>query len=264
VLTAERRRIKTVVFGICYGRSARSIAVQEHVSEAAAQELIDKFFYRFPRVKEWVKKQHAYAKKHGKVYSPFGFVRLLESYLSDYERNNRAVNTPIQGSASDIGICGMRNVYRLLTRKGSPFKTTMFAQVHDSLLFSTYPGEIFDVLTICKKGMVDMPPREIPWLTVPIRVDFEIGPSWGELIEVKALADRQILFEKATPALYDRMCEIFMAWDNPPELIFSEKVLELEDGSQLYQSLSSVKIREAVKEEFYNSTWQFPQFIQAA
>jgi uracil-DNA glycosylase family 4 len=264
VLTAERRRIKTCVFGMIYGRGAKSIAAQEHISEAEAQELIDKVFAQFPKLKEWIKGQHKYGKKYNKVYSPFGFRRLLDRSLSDVERNNRAVNTPVQGSASDIGVRGFTHVHTLLHRGCSKFRSTLFGQVHDSILMSSYPGELYDMLVLCRKGMVQMPQRELHWLRAPLKVDFEVGPSWGELCEVELLPDRMIKFDKVKPDVHAKICEIFMSWSNPPDLIEEQHVLEMEDGSQLFQSLTAVKTREAVKEEFVNSTWQFPAFQAAS
>jgi len=262
VLDAERRRMKTVVFGLIYGRTARSIAAQEHISEQAAQDLIDKFFARFPKVKEWIKRQHRYAKKHNMVFSPFGFRRLLERFLKDGERNNRAVNTPIQGSASDLGVLGLTNVYRLLTK--TTMQTSMFATVHDSILFSIHPQELYDIGVICRKGMVDYPRRDVDWLKCPIKIDYELGPSWGELVGADWLGDHRIKFEKAKPEYYEKMCEAFMMWDEPPILLEENKVLVLEDGSELVHSGRSEVTREAIKEEAITSVWEFAPLLKAA
>lgn len=263
VLDAERRRMKTVVFGLVYGRSAKSIAAQEHISAKAAQDLIDKFFARFPKVKEWIKAMQKFAKKHGYVLSPFGFRRLLEAFLSDVERNNRAINTPIQGGASDVGVRGFTNVWKLM-RRVPRIKSTMFAQVHDSILFSVAPHELYTMGVLCKKGMVEMPMRELSWLRCMLRADFEFGASWGEMVEAKWLDNRRIQIVKAKPAYYEKIKNIFMSWSSPPLLIEETAEQTLEDGSKLVLPGASVLTREAVKEETWNSVWEFEDLLKAA
>lgn len=263
VLDAERRRIKTIVFGICYGRHATTIAAQERISLVEAEKLIKKFFKLFPGVAAWVNSQHAYGKKYNCVWSPFGFRRIFQSFLDDNEKDRRSVNTPIQSGASDLSVLGIINIHKMLKSR-KLMKSTLFGFVHDSTLFSVYPGELWDVGTIAKKGMHDLPQDELKWLKAPLKIDFEVGPSWGELTEAKLLPDRQVKFESCKPAYHDKLTEVFMSWPNPPELISQETIYELEDGSAIYQSLSAVKSRDAKTEEKVNAIWKFPPLQKAA
>lgn len=257
VLTAERRRLKTVVFGVCYGRGAASVAAQERISEDEAQSLIYAFFEMFPDVARWIKAQHRYASKHKCIWSPIGFRRLFESYLNDGQRDRRAVNTPIQGGASDVGVTGLTNTYYLLEK--ARMKSTLFGFVHDSLLFSVYPGELWDVCLLARKGMQDRPQRELKWLKAPLRIDFEIGSSWGELSEAEMLPDRRIKFVNCNPKYHDSYKSKFSFWSDPPELVSEEKKNVLEDGSAIYQTMSATASREAEYVTTVESVWEFPK-----
>jgi uracil-DNA glycosylase family 4 len=257
VLDAERRRMKTVVFGLIYGRTARSIAAQEHISEKEAQSLIDKFFARFPKVAKWIRVQHAYAKKHGCIWTPMGFRRVLEAGLPEGKRNNRAVNTPVQGGASDVGLRGLVNTWKLM--KARPhLRTTMFAQVHDSILFSVRPNELFDIMVLASKGMVLLPTRELSWLKAPLKIDFELGTNWGELVSAELLPGRKVRLVKAKPEYHDELAARFLEWECQPDMVEFEENLTLEDGSKVVATGQAHATREAVKEITYTSVWEFP------
>ena len=187
-----------------------------------------------------------------------GFRRLFQRSMEHAKRDRRAVNTPVQGAGSDLGVLGLINMDMLLERAAT-MRSTQFGFVHDSLLFSVYPHELFDVCVLAQKGMVDMINRQVDWLKVPLKIDFEIGPSWGDLVEMEVvLNQRQVRFVNAVPKYHDMISDIFLRWDIPPVCMEHEEVQELEDGSEIFQTMSSVATREAQKVTLINSTWQFP------
>ena len=58
VLNVEGKKYRTyaksILLGITYGRGAASVGEQIGKSKEEAQEIIDKFFKAFPKVKEWI------------------------------------------------------------------------------------------------------------------------------------------------------------------------------------------------------------------
>lgn len=49
----DRRTVKTVVFGLCYGGGAKTLAVQAGIPTNLASDIIGQFYRRYPGVKQW-------------------------------------------------------------------------------------------------------------------------------------------------------------------------------------------------------------------
>ena len=84
-----------------------------------------------------------------------------------------ALNTPIQGSASDILKKAMVEIYREF--KNRNLKSKMLIQVHDELVFNVLDNEIDEVKEIVRDIM-----ENTYKLEVPLKVDIEIGGNWYE------------------------------------------------------------------------------------
>jgi DNA polymerase-1 len=102
-----RRNAKTVNFGIIYGISAFGLSERLNISRKEAAEIIDQYFEKYPKVKNFMESQKSYAKKYGYVET----LMKRRRYLRDINSNNsiirgvaerNAINAPIQGSAADM------------------------------------------------------------------------------------------------------------------------------------------------------------------
>jgi len=183
----ERQIMKTVVLGTSYGRQAPSIAADLGISERRAQEFVDGFFRNFKGAARWVKRQHALAAKQGYVETLHGWRRYLPAdQFRDDERDRRAQNSPIQGTAAHLTAEALQRIYA--AHKVSKLRSLLTTFVYDSLGWDLWPGEVIPVLSLLQKQMRDMPARIHPWATtVPLGVDLELGPSWGALCHVTLL-----------------------------------------------------------------------------
>ncbi|MFP4550127.1 MAG: DNA polymerase, partial [Spirochaetales bacterium] len=85
-----------------------------------------------------------------------------------------AVNTPIQGSGSDIIKKAMLALHAELSKRG--LAARMLLQVHDELILEAPPEEVEEVSEILKQTM-----SEAITLSVPLKVSVESGSSWGEM-----------------------------------------------------------------------------------
>ncbi|MCK9543546.1 MAG: DNA polymerase [Novosphingobium sp.] len=110
VTKAERQDAKLVVFGIMYGRGARSVAEQLGISVEQAQTIIDQFFKRYKQAKQWIINTQNFARQTGYVTNFFNRRRRLpdigsseDSYRAEAER--QAINCLTKGT-------------RILTTKG--------------------------------------------------------------------------------------------------------------------------------------------------
>lgn len=77
----RRSQAKTILLGVTYGRGAASVGEQLGKSKEEAQEIIDKFFTAFPKVKKWIDDTHKKVKELGYVEDWYGRRRRLPDIL---------------------------------------------------------------------------------------------------------------------------------------------------------------------------------------
>ena len=174
-----RRKAKAVNFGIVYGQSKYGLAKSIGISNAEAQEFIDKYFEHYPGVKKYMEDKKAFANLNGYVETMFGRKRYLASELLSPNFQIRefaqraAINQPLQGSAADLIKMAMIEVDKQLSNQN--LKTKMIMQVHDELVFEVPQEELETVKSLVKNAMELNQP-----LKVPLEVDLNYGSSWKE------------------------------------------------------------------------------------
>jgi DNA polymerase-1 len=174
-----RRLAKIVNFSIPYGTSAYALAQRLKIPAEQAREFIQRYFERFAGVARYMENIVAEARGSGYVTTLLGRRRLLPEITSPHPMRRElaermAINTPIQGSASDIMKLAMLGVAEALKRANQPAK--MILQVHDELVFEGPEGEIAPVARVVKTAMESAYP-----LLVPLKVDLETGKNWRDL-----------------------------------------------------------------------------------
>jgi len=184
-----REVAKRVNFGIIYGLSAYGLSKDLGLSLEEAQGFIDAYFVRYPKVKEYIQEQIAKAKKDGFVTTILGRRR----YIPEINNKNQgirqfaerqAINTPIQGSASDLIKLAMIEIHNQI--KSKRLKGQMILQIHDELVFDVSTQEISEFINLIKDRM-----ENVLKLDVPIRVDIKKGKNWLEMEPVLA-AGREV------------------------------------------------------------------------
>ena len=174
-----RRKAKAVNFGIVYGQSRYGLAKNLGISNAEAQEFIDKYFEHYPRVKEYMQNEVQFVNEHGYVETMFGRKRYLAAELGSPNYQIRefaqraAINQPLQGSAADLIKMAMIEVEKQLEKH--KLKTKMIMQVHDELVFEVPKDELEQVKELVLKAMELGQP-----LRVPLELDINCGSSWKE------------------------------------------------------------------------------------
>jgi len=178
-----RETAKRVNFGIVYGLTAYGLSRDLNIPVDQAQAFIDAYFQRYPRVKEYIETQIKSAEKNGFVATIMGRRRYIPQ-INDRNQavrqfaQRQAVNTPIQGSASDLIKMAMINIHRQL--KSSGLETRMVLQIHDELLFEGPQWEVKQVLVSVKDKM-----ENVMQLEVPVRIDIKKGMNWFEMEPVR-------------------------------------------------------------------------------
>ena len=172
-----RRQAKTINFGIIYGVSAYGLAARTNMTIHQATHYIHKYFELHPEIKQYMDDTSAFAKEHGYVETLFGRRRYIPEIRSKIPAvrsgaARAAINMPVQGTAADLLKAAMINISKELP-KVSP-KSQMLLQVHDELVLEVPTQDIKKVGKLVKDKM-----ENVYQLDVPIHVDIESGPNWG-------------------------------------------------------------------------------------
>jgi len=178
VTADQRRSAKAINFGLIYGMSAFGLARQLGIERGEAQAYVDRYFDRYPGVREYMEGTRETARRQGYVSTVFG--RRL--YLPEIKARNvqrrqyaerSAINAPMQGTAADIIKRAMLEVDRRLRDGTLPGRLIM--QVHDELVLEV-PVAAADAagpeLAEVMEGAAS--------LSVPLRVDVGTGANWDE------------------------------------------------------------------------------------
>ena len=174
----QRSNAKIVNFGIIYGVSAFGLSNQTDLNRNESKLLIDTYYKKYPRLKEYISDQISFARNNGYVQTLLGRRRYLKDINSrnavvrgTAERN--AINAPIQGSAADIIKIAMINIQNKL--ESEDFKSKMLLQVHDELVFDVFKPELNKVIDMVKAEMMNA-----YQIDVPLKVDINYGLNWLE------------------------------------------------------------------------------------
>jgi len=179
-VTPDMRRLAKVVnFGIPYGMSEHGLARDMGVSKTEARDYIERYFRRFPGVRDYMEAVVEEARRTGFVTTLLGRRRPLPD-LHSHSRSLRefaertAINTPIQGSAADIIKLAMLAVHRELGE--GDHRARMILQVHDELLLELPRKELEQVAPLVCRCMSEAYP-----LAVPLEVEMKQGPNWADM-----------------------------------------------------------------------------------
>ncbi len=174
-----RSKAKAVNFGIVYGQTRYGLAGSLGISNEEAQQFINKYFETYPKVKEYMENSVQYAYQNGYARTIYGRKRYLLDELLSSNHNIKefaqraAINTPLQGAASDLIKMAMIELDKNFEQNN--IKSKIIMQVHDELIIETYKDELEKVKELTKQAMELNQP-----LLVPLVVDMEWSSSWFE------------------------------------------------------------------------------------
>jgi DNA polymerase-1 len=173
-----RSKAKMVNYGIVYGLSAYGLADRLQIEQEEAQQFIDAYLERFPRVKAFIDHTIEKAREEGHVTTLFGRIRRVPELRSRQFQTRSlgerlAVNMVIQGTAADIMKLAMVRARDEL--RAAALSTRVVLQIHDELLFEGPAEEVSAASEIIEREMAaafDMDP--------PLGVDVGVGENWLE------------------------------------------------------------------------------------
>ncbi len=176
VSSEQRRYAKVINFGLIYGMSSFGLARNLGIDNAAAKNYIQRYFERYPGVKNYMDETRMSAKSKGYVETVFG--RRL--YLPEINSPNgprrgsaerQAINAPMQGTAADLIKLSMVKVQDVLDAEKR--RTKMIMQVHDELVFEVPEDEVEWVRTEVPRLMAG-----VAELRAPLLAEIGIAENW--------------------------------------------------------------------------------------
>jgi DNA polymerase I len=173
---ALRDRAKAVNYGLAYGLTPFGLGQQLGIPPDEAQEIVDAYFARFPKVRSFLESAVNDARRDGYTTTMFGRRRYLPDLLAD-NRNRRqmaermALNAPIQGTAADVIKLAMIQLQHALDRSG--LRTRLLLQVHDEVILEVPEDELDPARDLVVRELAS-----VVELAVPLEVDTAYGPTW--------------------------------------------------------------------------------------
>ncbi len=172
----QRYQAKAVNFGILYGISSFGLSEDLNIDMSSAKKFIDKYLNTFPGIKEYMNEEIRRAYEDGYVKTIMNRKRVIDelnnkNYMIRSSGERMALNTPIQGSSSDIIKKAMIEIYDEFKKGG--LQSKMLIQVHDELLFNVKNDEKEKVRKIVTNIM-----ENTYKLSVPLKVELNEGINW--------------------------------------------------------------------------------------
>lgn len=188
-----RKKAKAVNFGFLFGMGAKKFVEYARdnygvvVTLEEAEEIRDAFFREYSSLKKWHERQRRLARNYGQVQSLIGRIRHLPDIESEdkevrAEAERQAINSPVQGLASDLNLLSMVMLHEMMP----PDEARIVASVHDALLFEIREDRIDHWIPIIRNTMENLPLKKKfgAELDIPIQVDITVGKHWSEGEEV--------------------------------------------------------------------------------
>ena len=184
----QRQYAKAITFGIMYQAGPAKVAETANISFPQAKQFISKYFNEASRLKIWIDQSNIFIENNAYIYSYFGRKRRLPESKSPNKGVSKhavrsGVNFLVQSVASDINVLGVIDTINWIKTNKYDKVMIPFTVVHDSIVAEVQDNYVNEWVTNVQ-GFLQKP-RGIEIPNCPIGVDFEVGPSWGDLNDYK-------------------------------------------------------------------------------
>jgi len=155
---------KQLNFSVIYGVGAATLSERLHIPRSQAKSYLDKYHRNYPGFRPLYRQAEAQAASRG-------YIRLFTGRLRHYN----TATAPTHKASSNLIQGGVAEMNRIaLTRLRKELGLRILLPVHDSILFQMKRGDRSRLLPEINRIMTDT-----PWCSIPMKVDFKAGPTWG-------------------------------------------------------------------------------------
>ena len=197
----ERQYAKAITFGIMYQAGPAKIAetvnkdakAGEEISVSQAKQFINKYFNEAKALKRFIDASNDQIENYAYIYAFFGRKRRLPEAKAPNpgvakHAIRSGVNFLVQSVASDINVLGLIDLIKWVESNGYDDVIKPFTVVHDSIVSEVREDLVPIYIENARRCIQTDRGLSIP--NCPIKVDFEIGDSWGELEDEKAYFEK--------------------------------------------------------------------------
>ena len=180
----QRRRAKSINFGLIYGMSPFGLTRATDLTLAESQNFVEAYFKQFPGVKKYLDGIRKEVTHTGYVETLLGRRRYFPNLKSGTNmairsrEEREAINAPIQGTAADIMKIAMIRIPPALQQAG--LHGRMLLQVHDELVLECPRAELAETVRQARQAM-----ETAYSLGIPLTTDARWGTNWEELQPVE-------------------------------------------------------------------------------
>lgn len=161
------------VFPLFFGSSWRSCANSVGLDEEVAEAEASVFWRHFAGVKQWQRK----------VTSFYGEAGYVETLTGRRRRGplgyNQVINTPVQGTASDLVVNAMCSLSEGARTGTLPRWCQPVLNIHDDLTFDVPKEKALKAVDTIIPIMLDTTPY--PWAVLPLACEVEVGEHWAAM-----------------------------------------------------------------------------------
>ncbi|KFD52012.1 hypothetical protein M513_07144 [Trichuris suis] len=181
----QRSQAKQICYGIIYGMGPAALAEELDISEEMASAFYVSFKRRFPGVASWMQATVEQCRHLGYAITVANRVRYFPEIKSSIssercQAERRAINTTVQGSASDIFKLAVNAICARLRESSVPTqKVNLITQLHDEVIFEVESRKAQEVAILAKQAM-----EGAASLKVALVVKLKVGVRWGDMVEI--------------------------------------------------------------------------------
>ena len=197
----ERQYAKAITFGIMYQAGPAKIAetvnkdakAGEEISVTQAKQFINKYFNEAKALKRFIDASNTQIENYAYIYAFFGRKRRLPEAKAPSpgvakHAIRSGVNFLVQSVASDINVLGLIDLITWVESSGYDDVIKPFTVVHDSIVSEVREDLVPLYIENARRCIQTDRGLSIP--NCPIKVDFEVGDSWGELEDEKKYLEK--------------------------------------------------------------------------
>lgn len=168
-----RQRAKAINFGIVYGMGPAGLARALGLSKQAANNLLDTYFHRFPRLQAYLHDAEQTGLRRREARTLTGRRLLLPSDADRGYAQRLARNMPIQGTSADMTKLALAKAYCNL-----PAGAKLVNAIHDELVVECPAAAAEQTAAALVESMQSAGAEMLP--SVPLAVDAHIAQYWDK------------------------------------------------------------------------------------
>lgn len=174
--SVQRVRTKAFFYGIGYGRTPYSLAMEYGWEPKEAEAQYNDFMNLIPATAQWQRDTKKLVLSGQDLITPFGRRRRFHLITQENQKDvlNEALSYLPQSTASDICLSALIRLRHMIKGKGWIRLT-----IHDALVIEC-PEEFLEEVSLMVKTVMEEEGRRYTDF-VPFPVDLSVGKNWGEL-----------------------------------------------------------------------------------